>query len=143
MLAPRSTLLPDRWFLIKGYNSGTVRWEKCIAHRMWEGCTQIPCPLWVCQASCPSTNLGALRTSSFWMGNHAYHSTGMIKSPGFGLGEQTEGGHLFDPLSGHMPGLWAGPQLGACKRQLMDISLAQHQCFSSSLSSSFPLSKNK
>ena len=41
--------------------------------------------------------------------------------------------------SGHMPGLWAGPQLGACEKQLIYVSLT-HLCFSPSLSPSLPLS---
>ena len=46
----------------------------------------------------------------------------------------------LDAWSGHMPGLWAGPQLGTCERQPINVSLV-HQCFSLSLSPFLPPSK--
>ena len=48
----------------------------------------------------------------------------------------------FNSQSGHLAGLQAGPQLGTCERQPIDVSLA-HLCFSLSLSLPSPLSKNK
>ena len=51
-------------------------------------------------------------------------------------------------VSGSVPsqsthlGCWPGSQSGACERQPIDVSLA-HQCFSPSLSPSFPLSLKK
>ena len=41
--------------------------------------------------------------------------------------------------SGHVPGLWARSLAGACKRQLIHVSLS-HRCFSPSFSPSLPLS---
>ena len=48
-------------------------------------------------------------------------------------------GHQFDSRSGHMPGLWLGPQLAACERQPMFLS---HIDLSVPLSFPFPVSKN-
>ena len=39
----RSSLL-DHLFIIKGYNSGTARWERCM-EKMWGMCgASMPCP---------------------------------------------------------------------------------------------------
>ena len=46
------------------------------------------------------------------------------------------------PSQGTCPGCRPGPQLGACERQPVDVSLA-HRCFSPLLSPSLPLSLKK
>ena len=60
--------LLDCWLIIKGYNSGTARWKRCIGQGMWEGAqrfhalsgwTTLPeFPLYVLQP-------GAIRTHPF------------------------------------------------------------------------------
>ena len=52
-------------------------------------------------------------------------------------------GRWFNSLSGHTPGLWAGPQLGACKRHLMEVSLAHWFLSLLVFSLPSPLSKSK
>ena len=49
-------------------------------------------------------------------------------------------GCWFDPWSEHTPGCGPGPQVGACKRQPMDVSLS-HRCFSPFLPPFFSKSK--
>ena len=51
-------------------------------------------------------------------------------------------GHHFGSWSEHIPGLWARSPVGSVERQPVNVSLT-YRCFSPSLSSSFPLSKNR
>ena len=66
------------------------------------------------------SQISALAGVTKWVGHHPTNRkvTGLIPN--------------WDTLLGHRP----GPQLGVCKRQPIDVSVA-HQCFSSSLSPSF------
>ena len=58
---------------------------------------------------------------------------------GLSAGLQTKRSLVWCPIRAHSWVAGPGPQLGACQRQLMDVSLA-HRYFSPSLSPSLPLS---
>ena len=61
--------LLDYWLIIKGYNSGTARWKRCVGQGMWEGARSF-CALSECMPS-PNlhvfTNLEALWALPFWV----------------------------------------------------------------------------
>lgn len=58
--------LLDHWCIIKGYNSGTTRWKKCLGQGMGKGCrASVPSPDTNLPA-CPCAPTWNLSEQSFW-----------------------------------------------------------------------------
>lgn len=61
--------LLDHWFIIRGYNSGTTKWKRCIGHGMGKGHGAFLPSLGVSlsQQFHMFINLEVLLTSFFWV----------------------------------------------------------------------------
>ena len=66
--APDSVYSPGYQFIIKGYNSGTTRWKRCIGQCKKKG-EELSCPLSRCTIlpnHCMCINPEVLQTQPFW-----------------------------------------------------------------------------